>query len=72
MRLLELKDYFITHKRACMADLVNRFHADAGALRPMLAMLQARGRIRRVEMAMNCGSCAKCDPARLEIYEWCG
>ncbi|PLX35557.1 MAG: sugar metabolism transcriptional regulator [Hyphomicrobiales bacterium] len=72
MLLSELNAYFASHKRACMSDLVNRFNASPEALRGMLDMLMAKHRIARTAAETNCSGCTKCDPGRLEIYEWRG
>jgi hypothetical protein len=69
MLLSEINRYFIDNKRACLADLVNHFGADQDAILSMLDMLAAKGRITRVSSGVNCGGCARCDPARLVIYE---
>jgi len=69
--LSDINSYFATHKRACLADLANHFNAEPEAIKPMLALLSAKGRIARVTGSSNCGSCTKCDPDRLVIYEWC-
>ncbi len=72
MVLSEINSYFMDHKRACLADLVNHFHAEPDAIMGMLDMLAAKGRISRVTSGNNCGGCTKCDPNRLVIYEWSG
>jgi len=70
MFLSQLNRYFAQHKRVCLADLAVHFDAQPQALRGMLDMLIAKGRIGRVQTPMNCDGCIKCDPERLEIYEW--
>ena len=72
MLLSDINRYFATHKRACLADLATHFNADAQAIKPMLAILANKGRITPVTGNTNCGSCSRCDPDRLVIYEWCG
>ena len=72
MMLSEINAYLAANKRVCMADLVNRFSAPPEALRGMIAMLLAKKRIIRLETQNDCSGCTKCDPDRLEIYEWCG
>lgn len=72
MLLSELNAYFADHRRVCMSDLVNRFNTTPEALRGMLDMLLAKNRIIRTGGETNCSGCTKCDPGRLEIYEWRG
>jgi hypothetical protein len=41
------------------------------ALKGMLALLERKGRVRRLPVGTACGSgCCKCDPAAVELYEW--
>jgi predicted ArsR family transcriptional regulator len=72
MILSNLGAYLKDHKRASMGDLANRFDAEPEALRGMLARLMAKGRVRRLEGAGDCGGCRKCEAFQLEIYEWTG
>jgi len=72
MILAEIRGYLSESKRATIADLANRFHADPDALRGMLGHLIRKGRIRRVGDSALCPGCLKCDAASLEIYEWIG
>lgn len=68
MILSELRSYVQVHQRVTLLDLVNRFDADADALRGMLAVLERKGRVRKLPVSA-CGGCNKCDPASLELYE---
>jgi hypothetical protein len=70
MLLSDINRYFATHQRACLSDLINHFDVDAEAIKPMLAMLAAKGRIAPITTSNNCGGCTKCDPNGLVIYEW--
>ena len=70
MLLSDINQYFASHKRACLSDLINHFDVDAEAIKPMLSMLAAKGRISRIATSNNCGGCTKCDPNALVIYEW--
>ncbi len=69
MLLSQVNRYFATHKRACLADLVNHFDAQPDAVTGMLDIQSAKGRITRL-LTSNCGGCVKCDPDRLVIYQW--
>lgn len=70
MILSDVNSYFSTHKRACLSDLANHFNSDAEAIKPMLDLLSAKGRIARITTNTDCGGCTKCDPNSLVIYQW--
>jgi DeoR/GlpR family transcriptional regulator of sugar metabolism len=73
MILSELTGYMAQHRRVALLDMVYRFGASPDAVRSMLATLQRKGRVRRVEGGAACGtSCGKCDQSVLETYEWVG
>jgi hypothetical protein len=64
-----IEAYLKRHGRACLADLCAHLQTDAGALLPMLELLEARGRIRRVPVrGKDCGACGQCDPAVLSMW----
>ncbi|MEO1068984.1 MAG: FeoC-like transcriptional regulator, partial [Cyanobacteria bacterium J06638_6] len=48
------------------------FHTDSQALRPMLAKLSRKGRIRSLPVPEKCADCTCCDWRSLECYEWTG
>lgn len=71
MILSELTTYLAEQKRVALIDLSHRFGSDPEALRGMLAVLERKGRARRLPAGTACGGgCSKCDPASVEIYEW--
>jgi len=71
--LKDIQDYLKTHKAACLSDLALHLKADPAAIEPMLDMLAARGRIRRVSAGpKSCGGCTKCLPQSLALWEWAG
>ncbi|WP_133510070.1 FeoC-like transcriptional regulator [Candidatus Thiosymbion oneisti] len=70
MILSELTAYLAERKRASLIDLSHRFGSDPEALRGMLAILERKGRARRLPAGTTCSGCSKCDPASIEIYEW--
>jgi len=73
MMLSRLNDHLREHRRASLADMVLALGATPDALRDMLAMLERKGRVRRLPAGSACGgACGKCDPANMEIYEWSG
>ncbi len=72
MILSELTAYLAEQKRVALLDLSRRFDSEPDALRAMLAILERKGRVRKLASGTTCGGCSKCDPASIEIYEWVG
>lgn len=73
MILSDLTGYLSEHRRVALLDLSYRFDANPDALRGMLAMLERKGRVRRIQGAAACtSSCSKCNPETMETYEWVG
>lgn len=73
MILSELRNYLAQHGRASLIDMANRFDTDADALRGMLAVLERKGRVRKLPPGTACDSgCGKCDQASQELYELVG
>lgn len=72
--LTAIKAYMAQQKRVPLMDLSHRFRSDPEALRPMLAVLERKGRVKKLTTGTVCklGGCEKCDPAALEVYEWTG
>ena len=71
MILSEVRDYLAGRKRVALMDMAYRFDADPEALRGMLAVLERKGRVRRLPPGTACSSsCNKCDEATVEIFEW--
>jgi len=73
MILSDLTNYLAAHRRAALLDISHRLDSDPQALRMMLALLERKGRVRKLPSGTRCGGgCTKCDPAAVEIYEWTG
>jgi putative ferrous iron transport protein C len=73
MILSELTGYLAKHRRVALMDMSNRFGSSPDALRGMLATLERKGRVRRIEAAATCATgCGKCDISAMETYEWLG
>lgn len=71
MIVSRLEHYLREHRRAALSDMAIALNADADALRPMLGMLERKGRIRRLPAGTACGGgCSKCHPSTIELYEW--
>ena len=72
MILSDLRRYLKLNGRAALEDIATHLNADREALKGMLDQWQARGQVRRLPSGTPCaGGCCKCDPATVEIYEWC-
>lgn len=70
--LSRLSAYLKVNRRAGLVDMVNAMDASAEALRDMLAVLERKGRVRRLPTGTTCsGGCHKCAPESIELYEWC-
>jgi len=72
MILADLKTYLAENGRATMPALARRFGADEDALRAMLAVWVAKGRVRAIEPGGACAGCTACAVGRCESYEWIG
>lgn len=71
MILSQVSDYLKTHGRVALIDLALHLDADPDALREMLAVLEKKGRVRKLAAGTTCaGGCHKCNPASVELYEW--
>ena len=73
MILSQLNDYLQFRGRASVMDMAIGLNTTPDALREMLAVLERKGRVRRLPSGTLCsGGCTKCDPANIELYEWSG
>ena len=72
MVLTELRDYLAARKRASIIDLAGHFSMDIPAIEGLLATWMAKGRIRRLNDRLPCGTCGKCESSITDIYEWVG
>ncbi|MEA3277602.1 MAG: FeoC-like transcriptional regulator [Pseudomonadota bacterium] len=71
MILSDLTTYLAEQKCVALIDLSHHFGSDPEALRGMLAVLERKGRVRKLPSGTACGGgCTKCDPASIELYEW--
>ncbi|WP_035984736.1 FeoC-like transcriptional regulator [Leptolyngbya sp. KIOST-1] len=68
--LSKIQAYIAAHGTVSMADLSLHFHTDSPALRPMLAKLSRKGRIRPLPQPEKCADCTCCDLSQLDCYEW--
>lgn len=70
MILSRVNDYLRERRRASVSDMALGLGATPDALRDMLAILERKGRVRRLPSGTPCGGgCCKCDPAGIELYE---
>lgn len=72
MILSRVNDYLQQHRRASLTDMAHGLGTTPDALRDMLAILERKGRVRRLPAGTACGGCNKCAPATIELYEWNG
>lgn len=73
MILTRVSDYLRQRHRASLTDLMLAVGATPGALEPMLATLERKGRVRKLPAGSGCGhACGKCDPTTQAVYEWTG
>jgi hypothetical protein len=72
MVLTELSAYLALRRRVAIVDLANHFGSQPEALRGMLEVLVAKGRVRRLDSGESCPGCAKCPAYQLEVYAWTG
>ena len=72
MLLTDVKDYLSTRGRASLDDLAVHFTVAPEAMRGLVETWVAKGRARRVNQELPCGTCGKCESATSDIYEWVG
>lgn len=71
MILADLKRYLMERRQATLSDMAVHFAAEPEAVRAMLSVWIAKGRVERVPVPASCGtSCTLCDPRGAEIYRW--
>ena len=72
MLLIDVKDYLSTRGRASLDDLAVHFTVEPEAMRGLVETWVTKGRARRVNQALPCGTCGRCESATTDIYEWIG
>ena len=71
MIVSRVSDYLHQHRRVSLLDLSLGLDTDAQALRAMLAVLERKGRVRRLPAGTSCGGgCTRCKPESIELFEW--
>ncbi|MGZ8096108.1 MAG: FeoC-like transcriptional regulator [Methylosarcina sp.] len=71
MILSDLRVYLKQQRRVALADMSSHFGIEADALRGMLGKWISKRNLRKLPSGTACGgSCCKCDPASIELYEW--
>ena len=68
--LRSVQAYIADRGTVSVADLSVHFHTDREALRPMLAKLHRKGRIRKLPASEKCTGCTCCSGESLELYAW--
>jgi len=73
MILSQINDYLKRRRRASLVDMAHALMTDPEALKAMLAALERKGRVRRMQSGTpSCEGCCKCDLKAVELYEWTG
>ncbi len=73
MILSRVDAYLKERGRVSLLDLAHGLDATPEALRDMLALLERKGRVRRLPAGTACGGgCNRCAPESVELYEWNG
>ncbi len=70
--LKKIQEFLRDGGTACLSDIALHLGADPEAVRPMLEMLEVRGRIRRIGAGperKSCGGCTRCLPESLELWQ---
>ena len=70
MILKDLQTYLSEQHRASLAQMEVKFGIDADALRGMLQVLSAKGRVHPLPIPDRCHGCDICSQESLEFYEW--
>jgi len=67
----ERTSYLCAQQRDALLDMSLRLDTDADALRGMLAVLERKGRVRKLPKGTRCSTrCSGCEVESIEIYEW--
>jgi DeoR/GlpR family transcriptional regulator of sugar metabolism len=71
MMIQRITEHLRQQRRASLHDMALSLKASPDALRGMLAVLEKKGRVRRVPAGTACaGGCAACKPETIELYDW--
>lgn len=71
MILSRVNSHLKQHHRCSLSDMAASLNAAPEALRDMLALLERKGRVRKLPGGTACGGgCSKCAPDTIELYEW--
>ncbi len=71
--LQRIQTFLQARGQACLADIAAHLGVDERAVEPMLALLEQRGRVRRIVMNERlCGGCTRCAPRERIEWAWAG
>lgn len=71
MILTELRRILQTQGPLSLGEIAGRLGASPDAVRSMLEVWIAKGRVSRLATTAGCGSsCQRCDAAQTEFYAW--
>lgn len=70
--LADIRRYFMTRRKATLADLALHFDSDPDAMRGMLAQWIRKGRVVKSDLSACCShTCSGCcSKTAMELYEW--
>lgn len=71
MILTRVINHLKLNRRVALRDMALALSISPDALREILSILERKGKIQKLASGTKCsGSCAKCAPNSIEIYEW--
>lgn len=71
MILREIQDFLRQRQRASLQEIAQEVAAEPNAVREMLATLERKQRVHRLQLQLGCGStCTQCEASSMEIYAW--
>lgn len=71
MILTRVINHLKLNRRVALRDMALALSISPDALREILSVLERKGKIQKLASGTKCsGSCSKCTPNSIEIYEW--
>lgn len=71
MILSEIADFLQERHQASLADIARHFNAEPSAVRGMLEVWIAKGKVKKLKTFSACtNSCSQCSPDSIEWYAW--
>ncbi len=71
MILTRVINHLKLNRRITLRDTALELSVSPDALREILGVLERKGKVQKLASGTKCsGSCSKCAPETIEIYEW--